>query len=90
MEYRFPLPKHLQNAALGFLEFANGAVQATARLKDGRVFGGVLISNATAIIAVRGYEEPPFEVEDIADLLQSNEDESPSQRSGWKFWDKWE
>lgn len=89
MEYGCPLPRRLQEVALCFSEFANGAAQATARLKDGRVFGRVLISNATAIVAVRGYEKPPFEIADLVDLFQSSEDISPSERGGWKFWDKW-
>jgi hypothetical protein len=89
MNYRCALPEPLKSEALTFEEFANGAAQATVELKDGRKFERVLISNGTAIVAVRGYEQPPFNVEEIARLYQTNADKNPTERGGWRFWDKW-
>lgn len=90
MNYRCPLPAALKSLALDFEEFANGAAQATAELKDGRKFERLLISNATAIIAARGFEDPPFDAADIARLYQSDADKNPKERGGWNFWDKWD
>jgi hypothetical protein len=89
MNYRCPLSQALRNTAAEFEEFANGAAQATVELKDGRTFEHVLVSNGTAIIAARGYDEPPFKPEDIARLYQTDADKNPTERSAWKFWDKW-
>jgi hypothetical protein len=82
MNYRCALPGPLKEVALTFHEFANGGAQATVELKDGRKFEKVLISNSTAIIAVRGFEEPPFDVEDIARLYQTDVDKNPTERGG--------
>ena len=87
MNYRCPLPEHLQGEARSFVEFANGGAQATVGLNDGRVFHGVLISNGVAVIAVRGWNVPPFEVSEIAILYQTEDDKNPTKRDGWQFWD---
>ena len=89
MNYRCPLPDALRNQAAAFVEFANGGAQATVRLSDGRVFGGVLISNGTAVVAVRGFKAPPFEPGQIATLYQTDEDKNPTERAGWEYWDAW-
>jgi hypothetical protein len=90
MTYRCPLPAHLAKVAAGFSEFANGGAQATVRLKDGRQFEKALISGSVAVIALRGFKEPPFHTEEIAEVFQSEEDKHTVERSGWEFWDKWE
>lgn len=89
MRYKLPLPESLKHAVIAFDEFANGAAQANVRLKDGRVFENVLVSNGTAIIAIRGYNAPPFNSEDIEQVFQTEEDKNPKERSGWRFWDEW-
>jgi len=71
------------------VEFANGGAQATVKLKDGRVFFKALVSNATAVIAVRGYKEPPFAASEIDELYQSEEDKRPNERFDWEYWDDW-
>lgn len=70
-------------------EFANGATQVTVRLKSGSTFGGVLISNSSHIVAIRGYEDLPFSVDDIAEIFQSDLDKNPVERGGWQYWDEW-
>lgn len=80
---------NLQQKASKFDEFANGGAQATIELQDGRVFPEALISNACAIIALRGYTDLPFSTSDISDIYQSEEDKKPKERSGWEFWDEW-
>lgn len=89
MNYRCPLPPALKGEAAGFVEFANGAAQATIELKNGCKFEQVLISNGSAVIAARGYDNPPFKTEEIARVYQSESDTNPKQRDGWQFWDKW-
>lgn len=90
MEFKHKLPNHLIQKALDFREFANGGAQVTVKLKDGRIFEKALISNATAIIALRGYSELPFPVEEVSEIYQTEEDQSPQQRGGWEFWDDWQ
>jgi hypothetical protein len=75
--------------AIAFNEFANGAAQASVRLKDGRIFENVLVSNGSAIIAIRGYDEPPFKSEEIEQIFQAESDKNPQVRNGWTFWDEW-
>ena len=90
MRYRYPLPKRLVNEAATFAEFANGGAQCHARLRDGSVQAGLLVSNASAIVAMRNQTELPFEPEDIASLFQTEEDRSPSSRGDWRFFDVWD
>ena len=83
------LPAHLTEQALTLHEFANGGAQCHARLKDGTVHSGLLVSNATAIIAMRGHHDLPFAVDSVALLFQTDEDRSPKVRGDWEFFDAW-
>jgi hypothetical protein len=85
MEYKYLLPPHLFAVARKFSEFRNGGAQATARLRNGQIFSGLLISNSSAIIALRGYSELPFSIEEIESLYQLPEDEDPTETGGWKL-----
>ena len=89
MKYKCELPETLAKSVLGFREFANGAAQATIKLKNGEIFEGALVSGSRAIVALRGYREPPFDGCDIAEIYQSEIDLESQDRSGWEFWDKW-
>jgi len=89
MQFRYPLPERLIAQALALTEFANGGAQCHARLRSGTVHPGLLLSNGTAIIAMRGHTLLPFEVSEIESLFQTDEDQSPTTRSGWEFFDKW-
>jgi len=89
MNYRYKLPQVLIDKASSFCEFANGGAQATIELKNGKVFKEALISNSMAIIAMRGFSMLPFEVEEISDIYQTEEDKNPKERGGWEFWDQW-
>ena len=89
MEYLYPLPEPLVAQAASFEEFANGATQCNAQLHDGRLFTGLLISNATAIIAMREHVALPFAVAAIDRLFQTDEDKSPTLRANWRFFDEW-
>ena len=89
MKYRYPLPQQLIDQALALEEFANGGAQCHARLKDGSIQSGILISNATAVIAMRGQNALPFHIDNIAKLYQTDEDCSPKQRGNWQLFDEW-
>ena len=89
MEFRYPLPLALIEQASSLKEFANGGAQCHVQLVGGAIFPGLLISDAKAIIAMRGYSELPFEVARIERLFQTNDDLSPNQRDGWQFFDSW-
>jgi hypothetical protein len=88
MKYRYTLPEHWIDKVVHMAEFAMGGTQVTMRLKDGRHVPGVLISNCTHPIAVRGFKDLPFRLEDIADIFQTDEDKNPKRRGGWDFWDQ--
>jgi hypothetical protein len=89
VDYRYPLGDHLIAQALAFEEFANGAAQCHARLSDGSVHSGLLVSNATAITAMRDHSDLPFAVTAIQSLFQTEEDRSTPHRTHWKFFDEW-
>ncbi|TWO68695.1 hypothetical protein FN976_22105 [Caenimonas sedimenti] len=89
MNYRCVLPEALKTVASQFLEFANGGAQATVELKDGRVFPRALISNSSAIVALRGFDSPPFGSDQIARVYQTEDDANPEERDGWRYWDNW-
>jgi hypothetical protein len=89
MKHLHPLTPALSTQAAALDEFANGGAQCHAELQDGQIHSGLLISNSTAIIAMRGYETLPFKVEAIARLFQTEEDKNPPKRAGWVFFDKW-
>ena len=90
MKFRYRLPDVWISKVSDMEEFANGGTQVTIRLKDGREVPEVLISNSTYIVAVRGYKDLPFPIEDIDDIFQSGDDKNPIRRGGWDFWDDWE
>ena len=89
MRFRYELPEPLRPKGAALREFANGGAQVTVRLSDGREFQKVLISNGTWIIAMRGYTDLPFAPSQISDIYQTAEDESPTDRGGWHYWDSW-
>jgi len=89
VQYRYPLPERLVEQALKLQEFANGGAQCHARLRDGTSQPGILISNATAIIAMRGQNALPFPIDEITEVYQTDDDCSPIQRGDWKFFDEW-
>ena len=89
MKYKHDLPKQWVDKVSGFEEFANGAAQVTIRTKDGKVHERVLISNSSALVAMRGKKELPFAIQDIAEIYQSVEDCNPQVRDDWTFWDDW-
>ena len=89
MHFRYELPETLRKKTASFREFANGGTQVTVQLSDGREFQKALISNSRWIIAIRGYTDLPFTPTEISDLFQTSEDEHPSERGGWHYWDAW-
>lgn len=89
MQYRYPLPNRLVEAASKLQEFANGGAQCHARLRNSTIRPGILVSNASAIIAMRGQNELPFSIDEITELYQTDDDCSPKQHGIWKFFDEW-
>ena len=89
MQYQYALPERLAIQASSFEEFANGAAQCHAVLFDGTKHAGILISNATAVVAMREHLTLPFSIDSIESLYQIGEDGSPVNRDGWTYFDKW-
>jgi len=89
MEFRYVLPQLLIQKASWFAEFANGGMQVTIMLRNGQVYERALLSNCSAIVAMRGYSDLPFAVDEIQDIYQSEEDKCPHERGNWEYWDKW-
>jgi hypothetical protein len=88
LKYRLPDVWVAKTSAME--EFANGATQVTIRLTGGREVSGVLLSDATYVIAVRGFDDLPFDFADIVDVFQAMDDKTPTIRDGWRFWDNWQ
>ena len=90
MQFRYPLPARLVEQAVSLDEFANGGTQCHVRLRDGTIHRDVLISNSTAIVAMRGHANLPFAVDDIELLFQADDDRSPAKQVEWQFFDVWQ
>jgi len=89
MEYKYKLPPSLIEQALTLVEFGNGGTQVTIKLNNGSVFKEALLSNSTAIIAMRGYNNLPFNINEIVEIFQTEEDQNPREKGNWEFWDEW-
>ena len=89
MQHQYVLSERLAKQALSFEEFASGAAQCHAVLFDGTRHAGILISNATAIVAMRGHFTLPFPIDSIESLYQDEADGSPDTRGSWDYFDKW-
>lgn len=79
MRFKYRLPDEWVSRVSSMEEFANGATQVSVRLKDGRVFHSVLISDATYPIAARGFKDLPFSIGDISEIFQTDDDKNPAQ-----------
>jgi hypothetical protein len=42
------------------------------------------------IVAMAGYNELPFKIDDIIEIYQTGNDKNPKQKIDWFFFDKWE
>jgi hypothetical protein len=89
MKFRYQLPEPWISVVSKMEEFASGGTQVSVRLQDKRTFGGILVSNGTYVVAMRGYKDLPFALEEIEEIYQTNEDKNPKSRGGWDFWDDW-
>jgi len=89
MKHLYPLGEDLIRQASAFEEFANGGAQCHAQLSDGTLYSGLLISNSSAIVAMRGHKTLPFKIEAVSKLFQADEDRNPVDRSDWHFFDDW-
>jgi len=89
MKYKYILPKNLISKIEDMEEFANSATQVSIKLNDGRVVNKVLISQSRYIIALRGYKDLPFNIDDIVEIFQLGDDKNPVDRGNWDYWDQW-
>ena len=85
MKFKYRLPEDWIRKTEHMGEFANGGMQVTVRLKDGREVHEVLLSDARYIIATRGFKDLPFLIREIDDIFQSDDDKHPRQRGGWDY-----
>lgn len=90
MNFKYAVPAKFLPKVRALKEFANGGMQVTVRLKGGREIPQVLLSDATYLVAARGFDDLPFKLEDIEDVFQSVEDKNPREKGEWKFWDDWD
>ena len=89
MKFRYTFPAEWIDKLSMMESFANGGTQVTVKLRDGREIKEVLVSNSMWPVAVRGFKDLPFAINEIADIFQTEEDKNPKQRGGWDFWDDW-
>lgn len=87
--FKYTLSRDLIAKVALLKEFAMGGTQVSIRTHKGEVFNHVLISNCKHIVAIRGYKDLPFGVDEISDIFQTSDDENPKQRGGWDYWDQW-
>ena len=90
--YKYTLPKFWIDKVKFYNEFANGGMQVTIKIKNGIMYQQVLISNCMHIIAIKGYKDLPFTLDDIADIFQTEEDKKLTKKEfneqgGWYYWD---
>lgn len=75
---KYPLSKKwIDYVVHNIEEFANGGAQVQIETEDGKIYKKVLISNCTWIIAIEGYRDLPFKMENIRKIFQSEEDKNP-------------
>lgn len=89
MQFKYELSKNWVDKIKNFEEFSNGGMQVSIKANDGTVHKRILISNSMWVVAMRGYRDLPFSLEEISDIFQTEDDKNPAERSGWDYWDKW-
>jgi hypothetical protein len=89
LKFKYELPERFVTQTKELEEFANGGMQVSMKLKDGRVMHQILLSNATWIVAMRGQKDLPFQIDDIEQVFQLDGDQNPVLRDSWEFWDQW-
>ncbi len=62
------LPEPIAEQVLTFAEWRMGAQRIKVTLVDGRTFSPVDVAWSRRIVGVAGYEEVPFEAEDVVHL----------------------
>lgn len=77
MDYKYTLPEKWIEKTRCFGEFRMGAMQVTVKTIDGTGHEKVLLSNCQHPIAMRGYADLPFKIEDVANIFQTAEDKWP-------------
>ena len=87
INFKHTLPERWIEKVSFFNEFANGGMQVSIKVKSGDVYSKVLISNCKHIVAMRNHKSLPFDVDDIVDIFQTDEDKNPTHRGGWFYWD---
>jgi len=90
MKFKYCLSEDLKKKCAALTEFRNGGTQVKVKLRSGDVFKNVLISNSSYIVAVKGFDKLPFDVDEIEEIYQSDEDKRPPEVSGWIFFDDWQ
>jgi len=86
MTFKYKLSDQFIDKISEMEEFANGATQVSVKLKNGKIYNQLLVSNSTWIIAMRGFASLPFSILDIDDVFQTDEDKNPNKRNEWTFW----
>jgi hypothetical protein len=89
VKYKYRLPDTLISQISRMEEFANGATQVSIQLLNGSIFSGVLISDATYVVAARGFNDLPFKLDEIDTAFQTADDKNPATRGDWQYWDEW-
>jgi hypothetical protein len=92
--FKYTLSKCWVDKVADLLQFCDGGKQVHILTKDGAIYKQVLISNSMYVIAINGYKDLPFGLDDIADIYQTEEDENITRKEfdkqeNWYYWD-WE
>lgn len=90
MEYRYTLDQKWIDVVKHFSEFATGGMQVSIKTKDNNEYKKILLSNCKHIVAMQGYDDLPFQLKEIVEIYQDEDDLNPQDRGGWDLWDEWE
>ncbi|MGH8020399.1 MAG: hypothetical protein ACREIA_19375, partial [Opitutaceae bacterium] len=70
MNYKYSLPDSLVNEVAKLRDFANGGTQISVKTKDGKVYHEIVVSAGRHVVAMRGYDNLPFSIDQIAEVFQ--------------------
>ncbi|MDP8219099.1 MAG: hypothetical protein P9M03_10275 [Candidatus Theseobacter exili] len=86
-KYKYKLPDQFLRITKDFDEFKDGAMIATVELINKQKYK-ILILMYTDIIGVKNHDHLPFDVNDIIQVYQTEEDKNPKDIKEWNMFQK--
>jgi hypothetical protein len=90
MEFKYTLPEEWIDKVSHFREFANGGTQVSIKVNGGTIYERILISNCMWVVAMKGYKDLPFAIDDIVYIFRTDDDINPKKTEArFLYWDDW-